>query len=480
MLKSGAEHLESLRDGRVVYIGSERVEDVTTHPAFRGAAETVARLYDLKASAPELSYVEGGERYAMYYLRARSADDLRARMRAHKRIAEATLGMFGRSPDHVPSLITGMTACPELFEEHHKGFGRNLLGYHDFLRKTDGYATYAVLPPQAMRNPELFQRENRQVPSLRVVREDDDGVVISGMKMLATGAVLANEIWIGNILPLAPQQLAEAITCGVPVNAPGLSLWSRKPIATNVQGPDEGPLSWRYDETDSMVLCENVKVPWERVFIHNDATLSRDIYIRTPAHSYNNHQAGVRFWVKLGFLVGLASRITQATGADKIPSVQDTLGRLAAFEASMGHMIHGQIENLETWPGGTVGFNRRGVYAACNWAYETYGYVIETIRELCGGGVYQMPADSSVLADPALKQTFETYWFTPQMSAQARMKLFRLAWDVSGSEFATRHLSYEKFYLGAHFAVRNHSLREAPWQQFHGMVDEVLSTMDAS
>ena len=44
MLKSGSEHLESLRDGRVVYIGSERVADVTTHPAFRNAARTVASI----------------------------------------------------------------------------------------------------------------------------------------------------------------------------------------------------------------------------------------------------------------------------------------------------------------------------------------------------------------------------------------------------------------------------------------------------
>ena len=49
MLKTGQEHLESLQDGRVVYIGSERVEDVTTHPAFRNAARTVAAIYDMKA-----------------------------------------------------------------------------------------------------------------------------------------------------------------------------------------------------------------------------------------------------------------------------------------------------------------------------------------------------------------------------------------------------------------------------------------------
>ena len=42
MLRTGKEHLETLRDGRVVYVGGERIDDVTTHPAFRGAAQTVA------------------------------------------------------------------------------------------------------------------------------------------------------------------------------------------------------------------------------------------------------------------------------------------------------------------------------------------------------------------------------------------------------------------------------------------------------
>ena len=68
------------------------------------------------------------------------------------------------------------------------------------------------------------------MPSLRVVREDDDGLVVSGMKMLATGAVFANELWIGNLLPLAPTQLAESVTCAIPAGTPGVTLWSRKPF----------------------------------------------------------------------------------------------------------------------------------------------------------------------------------------------------------------------------------------------------------
>jgi 4-hydroxyphenylacetate 3-monooxygenase len=92
--------------------------------------------------------------------------------------------------------------------------------------------------------------------------------LISGMKMLATGAVFANEIWIGNVIPLAPDQKKEAITCAIPCNAPGLQLWSRQPMEGNCTSEFDSPLAYRYDESDSMLICDEVKVPWERVFVH--------------------------------------------------------------------------------------------------------------------------------------------------------------------------------------------------------------------
>ena len=86
MLMTGKEYLQSIRDGRVIYVGKERIEDQTTHPAFAGGARTYAALFDLK-SDPALrdimTFEEGGERYSMYYLQPRSQEDLRRRNRAH-------------------------------------------------------------------------------------------------------------------------------------------------------------------------------------------------------------------------------------------------------------------------------------------------------------------------------------------------------------------------------------------------------------
>ncbi|MGH7090733.1 MAG: 4-hydroxyphenylacetate 3-hydroxylase family protein [Stellaceae bacterium] len=473
MLRSGKEHLERLKDGRVVYVGDERIDDVTTHPLFRNAAHTVAALYDLKADPANrdlLTADEEGQRFPAYFLKARSREDLRRRMRAHQAIAEHTYGMLGRSPDHVASFVTGMAMNPRVFGP----YAGNIEAYYRHLRDNDLYATYAVVPPQAARNPEFYLRQNLPIPSLQVVREDDSGVVISGMKMLATAAVFADEVWIGNLLPLAPDQVKQAVTCAVPVNAPGLSLWSRQPFTA--RNEFDSPLAWRLDETDSMVMCDAVKVPWERVFVMDDAILAREIYIRTPGHCYGNHQSNVRFWSKLRLIVGLAAKVAEASGADQVAAVRETLGRLAALEATLAGMIYGQIEACESWPEGYATFNRRYMYAALNWCTEMYGPLIDILRELSGGGVFQMPASVTVMRDPELRRLFETYWQTPQLQALDRVKLFKLVWDLVGSEFAGRHLQYEKFYAGASFIVRNHNFREAPWQEFRAYADGLLAS----
>lgn len=487
MLKTGKEHLEGLRDGRVVYIGGEKVDDVTTHPAFAESAKSMAALYDMKADPANrdvMSYEEDGERFSMYYLRPKNKEDLRRRMRAHKRIADETCGLFGRSPDHVSSFVTGLAMKPDVFDKIGPGYGDNLLAHYDYMRRNDIYAAYAVLPPAGARNPEFYQKKEMPVPTLKVVDERDDGVVISGMKMLATGGVYADELWIGNLLPIADGREAEAITCAVPCGTPGLTLWSRKPFGRDLRNKFDYPLSAKYDESDAMVLCDNVFVPWEKVFVHDNAEMSRAIYVETPSHAMGNHQSNIRFWAKMQLLTGVLSRITQSSGNNQIPAVADQLGRMAALEATLAGMIHGQIEAAEDWPqkahGGAdeyVTINRRYMYAALNWCTENHSMIIEMLRELMGGGVFQMPADVSVMGNPELRTKFEQFWATPFAESFDRMKLYRLAWDLVGSEFAGRHTSYEKFYAGSFFVVRNHSHREAPWDEFHEVVDRQLAAM---
>lgn len=478
MLKSGKEYLQSLRDGRVVYLGDEKIDDVTSHPAFRNAARTVADIYDMKAADDRLISSDGRDRYSAYYLRAANKDDLRQRTQTHRAIADMTYGLFGRSPDHVASFVAGMATNLAAFGQ----YADNLVAYYDHMRRHDIYAVYAIIPPQASRHGDFYAGRNLPMPALHVVREEDDGVVLSGTKVLATGAVLANEIWIGNITPLAPNQGAEAITCAVPVNSPGLALWSRQSFE-RVAGPVDNPLAYAFDETDSILLCTEVKVPWQRVFVHNDVGRARGIYLETAGHCYGNHQSNVRFWSKLRFLAGLARRVAEATGADQQSATKEALGGLAAKEALIGGLIMGQIEAAENWPQGHITYNRRIMYSALQWCTEHYACIIDMLRDISSSHVFQMPAHSAALGHPVLGPQFDRLFLTPQLSARQRMRLFKLVWDIIGSEFAGRHQQYEKFYAGAPAVVRNYNFMHAPWSELDAAVsrlvdeDQSLSTM---
>ena len=483
MLLSGDEYLESLRDGRVVYIGRERVDDVTSHPAFRNAAGSFAMIYDRKRAPEERGLMvceEDGDEFSSYFVMPRSRADLERRFETHRRIASWTYGLLGRSPDNFPSYLAGLASRPELFDELHPGFGANLTAYYKRARRDDLFMTHTVTNPQGSRRPEAFEAAGVVTPTLRVVDEDDTGVTLNGLKMIGTSAIFCHEAWVGNLQPVMPGQEKESITCAVPLNAPGVSMWARKPYERDAISEFDMPLSWRFDETDAAVLFENVKVPWDNVFLHDNVEMTRAIYTMTPGHSLANHQANVRFLEKLKLIVAVAHAITRSNKVDGIPAVQTVLGELAAKLATLEGMIMGQIQGAEEMvPGsGYLTMNRRYVYAALHWCTTNHAGICDILRDLMGGAQFQMPADSSVFADAELAEKFETYWSTPDETAKSRMKLTRLAWDLVGSEFAGRHMQYEKFYAGPGFVMNLYSFLSCPWNELGEIVDGLMSSYD--
>ncbi|MBO37783.1 MAG: hypothetical protein CMM75_01220 [Rhodospirillaceae bacterium] len=479
---SGKEYLKSIRDGRRVYIGKELVTDITNHPAFVKGAQSVAMIYDQK-SAPENRDVmvseEDGEEFSTYFLKPKTRDDLEKRYETHRRIAAWTHGFMGRSPDNFPSYLTGLATQPEVFNELRGGTGDFLEAYYLKARRDDLYMSHAVTNPQGSRRAgEEIQAAGAVSPTLRVVSEDDDGVTINGLKMIGTASIYCHETWVGNLQPVPPGNEAETITCAVPLNYDGVSIWSRKSYEKMANTEFDMPLSARYDETDAAILFENVKVPWERVFLHNNVAMTREIYFKTPGHSLANHQANIRFAEKLRLIVAIARKLTESNKAGNIPAVKSTLGNLAAQLATLDGMVRGQIFDCEDMPGGYVTINKRFMYAALHWCTNNYSTICDVVRELMGGGPIQMPADSSVMEDPDLNKKFETYWSLPNQSAKDRMKLFRLAWDILGTEFAGRHMLYEKFYAGPGFIMDLYSYHHARWDELDVIVDDLMAGYD--
>src|SRR6476660_423519 len=286
MLMSGKEYLQSIRDGRIIYVGKERVKDQTTHPAFADAARTYAALFDMK-SDPALrdlmTFKEDGECYSMYYLQPRSQEDLRRRNRAHRKIADFCFGLMGRTPDAFAGNLTGLSLKPEVFDSEPGGSRNNLLAIYQHVRRNDLFATYAIVPPQGARNKDYYLAKGLPQPALRVTAEDDRGVTLNGMKMLASGAVYAHEVLVGNVMPLAPDQLKDSVTCVSPLNLPGLTLWSREPFNRPGMNPFDRPLTTRFDESDCMLVFKDAKVPWEnRDF---ESSIKRSVRVKAALHA---------------------------------------------------------------------------------------------------------------------------------------------------------------------------------------------------
>src|ERR1700720_3190893 len=396
-MRTGAEYLRSLNDGRRVFVDGESVKDVTAHPAFRQAARSVANLYDIAAD-PALrermtfaSPKTGAPVWRAWQI-PRTHADLRARRLFSETWAEATFGLMGRAPDHVAGFFVGYASTPQFFAAAGQQFADNLVAFYEFMRDNHIYCTYAIVPPQIDRSKPAHQQSD---PTLYagVVKERDDGIVIKGAQQLATGGALCDYIQLSCIQPLQPGDENYANCLAVPGDSEGLKLYPRRPYARAGSAFDY-PLSSRFDESDSYVIFDNVFVPWERVFIYRNVELSRDQWRKTPSHLLGNHQAQTRYVTKLRFMAGLAQRMNEMTGNAANPAVTIMMGELVAlvsiYESMLlAHETMGTIRDGVLWPSATA------YYAASAMQSEFNGRMLEIIREMAGSGFITFPSSDA-------------------------------------------------------------------------------------
>src|SRR5437899_4608061 len=477
-MRTGSDYLRSLNDGRQVFVDGERVKDVTAHVAFREAARSVARLYDI-AEAPQIrdrmTFTSSKTREPVLraYQIPRSHADLRARRLFSETWAEATFGLMGRTPDHVAGFFCGYAATPNVLAAGGQNLADNVVAFYEHLRDNHLYASYAIVPPQIDRSKPAHKQSD---PTLYagVVKERDDGIVISGAQQLATGGVLSDFIHLSCIHPLQPGDENYANCVAVSVKAPGLKLYPRRPFALQATNTFDYPLSRRFDESDSYVVFDNVFVPWERVFIYRNLEACRDQWWKTPAHLYGNHQAQVRYAVKLRFMIGLAKRMNEMTGNDGNPAVQIMMGELAALVSIVDSVLLAQetvatIENGILWPSKTT------LYSVMALQSELNGRMLEIVRELAGSAMITLPSSSQDFGNPEIAHDLERYMRSAKTDARSRVALMRLAWDFIGSEFGSRHQQYEKFYGGASFLVKQNVYRNFDFRRATALVDAALN-----
>ncbi|MGE3711650.1 MAG: 4-hydroxyphenylacetate 3-hydroxylase C-terminal domain-containing protein, partial [Hyphomicrobiaceae bacterium] len=152
--------------------------------------------------------------------------------------------------------------------------------------------------------------------------------------------------------------------------------------------------------------------------------------------------------------------------------------RLAASEALLLGLIESQLSEPDHPTPDYLSVNSRYLYAALNWCTHTYYELADKVKELVSAGPFQIPADSSIFSDADVRAAFEANWETAFAVAAVRYKFTKLAWDFLGSEFASRHTQYERFYGGPPFLNDMYSYWHAPWQDRRSTLDAIMADME--
>jgi 4-hydroxyphenylacetate 3-monooxygenase len=418
--RTGAEYLARLREaGAEVWLQGERVADVTSHPATRRGARSVAALYDLQhAFREEMTYPSPmtGEPVGLSFLQPRTREELARRRVMMRRWAEFSNGFMGRTPDYLNVSLAAMAAAAEFFAGEDAEQGERIRRYYEYVRENDLCLTHTLINPQANRSRTVGEQPDPFLPA-GIVRETPEGIVIRGARMLATLGPFADEIMVFPSTVLrhgGPNVEKYAFAFAIPCNTPGLRFLCRESFDLGRSHFDH-PLGSRFEELDAVVVFDDVTVPWERVFLKGDVDRCNAVHGATNAVVHMMHQVVVRYIVKTEFLLGLACSIVDTIQVDQFGHVQEKLAEL--------------IINLEMMRSSLL-----------------YPRMIEILQLLGASGFMATPTEADFAG--AVGDDARRYLQAAKGDAEERVKLFRLGWDVACSSFGGRQELYERFFFG--------------------------------
>lgn len=453
---TGKEYLESLRDGREVFLHGERVKDVTAHPAFANNARMTARLYDALHD-PELgpkltvpSDVPGGTFTHSFFRTPRSVDDLLQDKQAIEVWARLTYGWMGRSPDYKAAFLGTLGANAKFYAP----FEDNARRWYERAQSRVDFWNHAIIHPPVDRSrpPE----ESADV-FIHVEKETDAGPIVSGAKVVATGSATTHFNFISHYgLPVKDKKLA--IVAAMPMGTPGMKLLCRTSYSRNAAmtaSPFDYPLSSRLDENDTVFILDRVLIPWENVFIYGDVEKVNEYAPKSGFMDRLTFHGCIRLTVKLEFLAGLLTKALKASGTLDFRGIQTRVGEVLAWRGMFSALAEAQARNPVEWVDGAL--LPRLEYGMCYRWFMTVGYprIKEIIQQDVASGLIYMPSGADDLNSDLTRPYIDRYLRgSGGMVAYDRIKLMKLVWDAIGSEFGGRHELYERNYSGNHEAVR--------------------------
>ncbi|HEX4766794.1 MAG TPA: 4-hydroxyphenylacetate 3-hydroxylase family protein [Lichenihabitans sp.] len=464
MIRTGNQYRDSLRDGRRIWINGERVADVTTHPMFKPLVDIRARIYDMAhepAHQDTMTYEDGGERFAIGLKLPYEQADWQAKRRATDAVLEEVKGIVTRVGDETVGEMWSLFDGQDVLNEVDPRFSENIKRHIDLVIKNDPFHVSANTDPKGDRS----KRPQDQDPDmlLHVVKETDAGLVVRGAKY-ETAAAYANQAFAKpTIANWGDEKLSEyAVGFVCDLASPNLRFIARTGFAGRAPIEDY-PLANRFDEVDTLVIYDDVLIPWENVLFYQHTRAAS--FIRATLHRYSAFAFVQRNLKFADMMIGAALWNARQTGLERQQAVQEKLAQLACYREGINAHLTASIATAETSPAGLLMPNQSMLMTGRVFACSQLHTMMHIARELCGGQICVTP-DSASFRDPeAGKWLSKYYTLNDNWQAEDRRRLLAFARDLLNSDYAGHRLTFQLFAQSPPFAHLAAVYRNFDWDE---------------
>jgi len=446
---NGAQYIKRINElNSEVWIDGERVQGkLSEHPSFRGVMNSQSKLYDLqqvellKDKMTFLSPATGNQ-VGISYLLPKTIEDLQKRRYMIQEWAKTNVGMMGRSPDYMNTVLVSLVASIHVFEENKNCFPENILAVYQNAMENDWSFTHTFINPQVNRSPYQLFDDSEKVISAKIIDQNQEGIVIHGAKLLATQGGMTDEIIVYS--PPGITDRSQSYSFSIPSNTKGVKFICRQPFC-RTDSVYDAPLGSRFEESDALVVFDHVLVPWNRVFHFENIELSNQLASKSAYAQLALHQVVSRQVVKVEFLLGVTQLIVNTINSGDYLHVREKVSEVIVALETMKALL------LASEAGASVvnGYMLPDVnplHAAVNTFPKLYPRLTEILQLLGASGMVAIPTESDFQSE--IKGDLDQYYQSFSKNAKDRVQLFRLAWDTCMSGFGTRQTQYERYFFG--------------------------------
>lgn len=432
-----------------IYYDGELIKNkISEHPAFRGVMKTKASLYNLqhnKELENEMIFYspEKEEPIGISYLQPKTKEDLKRRRIMMEHWAKHTHGMMGRSPDYMNTVIMSFASSSNLLIGKENCFPENIQSLYNKAMEQDLSFTHTFITPQVNRSQGYLGLSEEPV-SAKIIDKNEEGLVIKGARLLATEGGLTDEVLVFSAPSLFIDS-SEAYAFSIPSNTKGLKFHCRESFV----GGDSifnYPLSSRYEEMDSVVVFDNVLVPWEKVFYYENIEAAGSFLNESSFHPFAYHQVITRQIVKTEFILGIAQLLVETINVGEYQHIQEKLSEIIIGLETMKALLEKAENDAQLDECGTMRPSMIPLQVASNIFPKIYPRFVEIIELIGASGMILLPTEKAFQSN--IRTDLDHYLQATQLDAKNRVKLFRLAWDLTMSSFGTRQTQYERYFFG--------------------------------